>query len=183
MRIVGGTYRGRLLKTPIDNSVRPTTDRVREAIFNILAHNEPALPQGAAVLDLFCGTGAFGLEALSRGARQVTFVDKAKSSLQLAQENAASLGVTASCRFLQKDAAQLQATTDIAGLIFADPPYDRGLLGPAFEAALESGWIGTDTCLLAETSLREAVDVPQALEISRQWTYGQSKITRFSLAS
>ncbi|MEE8306535.1 MAG: RsmD family RNA methyltransferase, partial [Gammaproteobacteria bacterium] len=77
MRIVGGIYRGRKLSTPTDNTVRPTADRVREAIFNILAHNVPPLPGGATVLDLFCGTGAFGLEALSRGARHVTFVDKA----------------------------------------------------------------------------------------------------------
>ena len=183
MRIVGGTLRGRRLKTPSNNAIRPTTNRVREAIFNILTHNDPPLPEGAVVLDLFAGTGAFGLEALSRGAMAVTFVDNAASSLRLARDNAQSLGVAGECRFIKADARRLPTADGPAGLIFADPPYEKGLVRPALEAALKGGWIGPQTCVLVETPTREAVDVPDALAASGDWTYGQVRITRFSLAS
>lgn len=191
MRIVGGEYRGRKLETPADDKIRPTTDRVREAIFNILGHNQPALPQGAKVLDLFSGTGAFGLEALSRGATQVVFVDRAMASLKLAKGNARNLSVIDQCVFVKADAANLKGPNPFAGpkspsgvadLVFADPPYDQGLLAPALVSARDAGWIGLDSYILAETASSEAIVLGPDFEVESERAYGHSKITRISLA-
>ena len=187
MRIVGGAYRGRKLEAPADDTVRPTTDRVREAIFNILGHNQPPLPRGAKVLDLFSGTGAFGLEALSRGAAQTVFVDRAMASLNLSKNNARNLGVMDQCTFVKADASNLKgsslfAESGAAGLVFADPPYDRGLLAPALVSGRDAGWIDLESYILAETASRETVDLGPDFEVTNEWTYGYSKITRISLA-
>jgi 16S rRNA (guanine966-N2)-methyltransferase len=187
MRIVGGKYRGRRLVAPADDKIRPTTDRVREAMFNVLAHNQPSLPQGAVVVDLFAGTGAFGLEALSRGAVQVVFVDQAAASLKLARENAGNMDVVDQCTFIKTDATKLKSAGPVAGrafadLVFADPPYDQGLLCPALAAAKEAGWLGPETYILGETSSREVVEPGPGFVIVNDWTYGHSKISRFSLA-
>ncbi len=183
MRIVGGIYRGRKLSTPTDNTVRPTADRVREAIFNILAHNVPPLPGGATVLDLFCGTGAFGLEALSRGARHVTFVDQAPSSLRLTRENASTLGVQGDCTFVNADATRLKQSAAVVDLVFADPPYGKDLVGPALVEAVKSGWIDNHTIIFVEVPSVEGVDISPQFLIDRDWTYGQTKITKISLAT
>ncbi|TDI58092.1 MAG: 16S rRNA (guanine(966)-N(2))-methyltransferase RsmD [Alphaproteobacteria bacterium] len=183
MRIVGGTYRGKRLASPVDNAIRPTSDRVREAIFNVLSHNVPPLPFGAAVLDLFCGTGAFGLEAISRGARTVTFVDEAPSSLRLARDNATSLGVQSNCTFVKADAARLRNAPSPADLVFADPPYGKSLIRPALIGAIATGWIGETTVIIVETPTGEDIELPEEFLIDRQWIYGQTKITRISLAS
>jgi 16S rRNA (guanine966-N2)-methyltransferase len=182
MRIVAGTHRGRKLATPKDDKIRPTTDRVREAIFNVLAHNVPPLPRGATVLDLYCGTGAFGLEALSRGARHVTFVDKTPSSLKLARDNAAALGVQSDCTFVDADATHLKNTPRAAGLVFADPPYGKGLIVPTLIGVVASGWVDNNTVILVETPSIEDIDTMEEFTIYGQWTYGNSKISRISLA-
>jgi len=182
MRIVGGKYRGLKLKAPIDDKVRPTTDRVREAIFNILAHGTPPSPRGMRVLDMFAGTGAFGLEALSRGAEHVTFIDSAVSSLKLVRENAAHMGVSERCTFVKADALQLPKAAQAAGLIFADPPYGKQLLEPALAAAMAAGWVDANSYILAETATKDAIAPMPQLVLEKDWTYGQSKITRFSLA-
>jgi 16S rRNA (guanine966-N2)-methyltransferase len=124
MRIIGGRFRGRALQAPKGHETRPTTDRVREALFNLLAARRPI--GGARVLDLYAGTGALGLEALSRGALSAAFVERHGPTLALARRHAAALGVEAGCFFLRADAvAFLRRAPDARyDLAFADPPYE-----------------------------------------------------------
>ncbi len=127
IRIIGGTNKGRLLRVPRGGEVRPTTDRAREALFNVLG----AKTGGAEVLDLFCGSGAVGLEALSRGATACVFVDRSRQCIRIAAGNAEDLGVSGQARFLSRDAAAavafLAKAKEKFDLIFLDPPYYRDL--------------------------------------------------------
>lgn len=151
MRVTGGEYGGRLLRSPADRTIRPTSDKVRQAIFNILGSRVDF--EGIAVLDAFCGTGALGIEALSRGALCCTFMDKNGGSLGLAKENFAALKITAQHSFVLKDAAKPGAKPDniaAANLIFLDPPYKQGLIAAAVTGLGENGWFAPDAFVLME---------------------------------
>jgi 16S rRNA (guanine(966)-N(2))-methyltransferase RsmD len=176
MRIVGGRHRGLRLKAPADSRVRPTTDRVREALFNILVHRDPPAVAGAVVLDLFAGTGAVGLEALSRGASQAIFVDSDPRSLALVRENIAALKVGDMCRVVRADAARLGRAPVAADLVFLDAPYGRGLSRPALESAAAGGWMAPGATVAMELSPDETLDLPPLLVESDQRVYGGSKI-------
>lgn len=128
MRIIGGRFRGRALQAPKGGETRPTTDRVREALFNLLAARRAL--DGARVLDLFAGTGALALEAISRGAAAATLVEQHGPTLRLARRNAAALGAEGACRFLRDDAVAVlrRPPTTPFDLVFADPPYALGAL-------------------------------------------------------
>jgi 16S rRNA (guanine(966)-N(2))-methyltransferase RsmD len=128
MRIIAGRFRGRPLRAPKGRDTRPTTDRVREALFSLLAARRPL--DGARVLDLFAGTGALGLETLSRGAASAVFVEHHAPTLRLARQNAAALGAEAACTFLRADAVAFLRRPPGArfDLAFADPPYDLDAL-------------------------------------------------------
>jgi 16S rRNA (guanine966-N2)-methyltransferase len=182
MRIVGGQFKGRRLQAPRDSRVRPTTDRVRESLFNIISHAEDDVLQDGHVLDLFSGTGAFGLEALSRGARSVTFVDNHPASLGLAKANAETLGVLDACRFIRSDARRLPAASQSCSVVFADPPYEKGLGIPALEQAQSQGWIDPRAWVLLETAAREDVPMPSGLTEENHWKWSDIRVTLFSLA-
>lgn len=155
MRITGGLYGGRVLEPPKDSRIRPTSDKVRQAVFNIL-HSRGAV-DGAAVLDGFCGTGALGLEALSRGAASCVFFDNNRTSLDLCKKNHAALGVAAPCTFVLRDCTKPQARPDdlpAAGLVFLDPPYHQDLVPQALAALSFGGWIAADALVLIETEKR-----------------------------
>ncbi|SHI89181.1 RsmD family RNA methyltransferase [Wenxinia saemankumensis] len=147
MRVIGGRHRGLALasvgKGDPGAHLRPTTDRVRESLFNVLAggrHGDPLT--GARVLDLFAGTGALGLEALSRGAVFATFVDDGRPAARLIRENLARAGRGADAALITRPAARIGPNPGApAGLVFLDPPYGRGLGAPALAAALAGGWI------------------------------------------
>ena len=128
MRIVGGTFRGRALAAPKSNDIRPTTDRTREALFNILAHAHGDVLDGARVLDLFSGTGALGLEALSRGASSALFVEPSAEGRGLLRTNIEALGVQGRARIFRRDATDIGpvGTMEPFTLLFADPPYGKG---------------------------------------------------------
>ena len=128
MRIVGGAHSGRKLSVPKSNDIRPTSDKVRGAIFNAL--DARGAVNGARVLDAFCGSGALGLEALSRGAAHVTFWDNDSRSLALAKENAASLGVVSDCVFQKRDALKSPDPKpgEVFDLVFMDPPYRKNMI-------------------------------------------------------
>ena len=169
MRIIAGAFRGRKLAAPQGHALRPTADRLRESLFNILAHGDGPPLEGARVADIFAGTGAVGLEALSRGAAQVTFVEKSAASLECLQRNIAMLDVTERCRVIAASARRLPPADASFDLIFLDPPYRRGLAEPALAALLAAGWTGPGSRLVLETAADEAVALPQGLvEIDRR---------------
>ncbi|WP_316015913.1 16S rRNA (guanine(966)-N(2))-methyltransferase RsmD [Roseobacter sp. HKCCA0434] len=159
MRIVGGEFRGRTLaalgKGDAAAHLRPTTDRVRETLFNILRGHD--LPEGARVLDLFAGTGALGLEALSRGADHATFVDDGAKAGQLLRRNVETLGVTDRTRILRRDARKLFAAQAPCDLIFLDPPYGRGMGAAALRSAEAGGWIAPDALIVWEEGAPQPV--------------------------
>lgn len=143
MRIVGGEFRGRNLSAPRSSAIRPTTDRARESLFNILAHSYPEMLDGSRVLDLFAGTGALGLEALSRGARFVLFVENSVEGRALLRTNVETLGVQGHSKIFRRDATALGARGSVEpfDLVLADPPYGKGLGDRALGAAASAGWL------------------------------------------
>lgn len=161
MRIVGGTHRGRALEAPEGKDIRPTTDRVRETLFNLIAHANwsPGLHE-VRVLDAFCGSGALALEALSRGASHATLMDSAAPSLALARRNAETLGLAARCSFIRGSAAEPPPTSQPADLLFLDPPYRKGLLEAALPALARQGWAAPAAVALCETASDETLSLP-----------------------
>jgi 16S rRNA (guanine966-N2)-methyltransferase len=153
MRIVGGKHRGRRLEAPPDAAIRPTSDRAREAIFNVLAHAPFAhgALAGAAALDAFCGTGAMGLEALSRGAASCVFLDTDLAALRLAERNAKACGLGDRARFLLTDATRPPRPERAATLAFLDPPWDSALAAPALDALARAAWLAPGALVTVET--------------------------------
>jgi len=151
MRIVAGEHRGRVLKTVAGPNIRPTSDKVRQAIFNALQHRGAV--ENAVVLDAFCGTGALALEAYSQGAKACIFMDMAPESLQLAQDNAALLKALRFSSFINKDATRpglRPALIQPANLIFLDPPYHKNLIPQALTALQEYSWVAENCFIVAE---------------------------------
>ncbi len=181
MRIVGGRLRGRAIAGPKDGAIRPTSDRLREAIFNILAHGHDDAVDGARVIDLFAGTGAMGIEALSRGARFVLFVDDAAQARGLIRENVEALGLGGVTRIFRRDATRMGRAdaAEPADLVFCDPPYKRGLAPLALASCAEGGWLAEGALVIIEESIESEVALPEGFtEIDRR-EYGE---TRFVFA-
>ena len=179
MRIVGGKFKGQTLATPSGRNTRPTSERVREAIFNILAHGAAAVPmEGVRVLDLFAGTGALGLEALSRGARFCQFVDERVEARGIIRRNADVLGVTGVCKIWRRDATRLgpSAPQPPFDLVFIDPPYGRGLGEAALASLVEGGWLAANAMVVLEESARAEISVPDRLSPEEERFYGDTKI-------
>lgn len=180
MRIIGGARRGLKLAEVGEGDVtahlRPTSDRVREAIFNLLinAHGNPVA--GARVLDLFAGTGALGLEALSRGAAEVTFVDDGAKALALIRANVAKMQAEAACKILRQDARKLGANPGAPyGLVFLDPPYGKSLGEVALVAARTGGWLRPDAMVVWEEGT--VLPVPEGFAMADQRKYGDTIVT------
>ena len=181
MKITTGKYRWRVLIAPEGMDVRPTSDNVRQAVFNMLL--QYGLPDGAHVIDAFCGTGALGLEALSRGAESCLFIDNAAASLQSCRANIAAL--KAEAKILQKDAAKLKdrpADVTPADLVFLDPPYRKNLIEPALQALIEGNWMTAGAMIVAETEKHAGLVLPPFTKILSQRSYGDTEIVlaRFS---
>ncbi len=176
MRIISGVKRGKKLFTPQDERVRPTSDRAREALFSILYAKYFDTLEGVRVLDIFSGTGAIGLEALSRGAKEVLFVDV---DLRLTKKNASVCGFEGS-HFLERDARKLPKAKGAYGLIFLDAPYNKGLSEPVLAELLNEGYVGEDTLIVVETAADEVLGVPQVLRLVEERGYGAA---RFSFLS
>lgn len=152
MRIVGGRHRGRVLAAPKSQDIRPTSDRLRESLFNILAHAYGDPVNGARVLDLFSGTGALGLEALSRGAKFVLFVDDGTEARALIRQNVEALGAAGASRIFRRDATKLGDVhpNEPFSLAFLDPPYGRGLAELSLASARAGGWLTQDAVVVVE---------------------------------
>ncbi|MGF1455881.1 MAG: 16S rRNA (guanine(966)-N(2))-methyltransferase RsmD [Alphaproteobacteria bacterium] len=180
MRIIGGTLRGRPIHAPEGRVARPTTDRIREALFNRIDHGRRPC-DGARVLDLFAGSGALSLEALSRGAIFAELVDDHAGSRRTIRENVEALGLTARARVFRRDATKLgprpPAFADPFDLVFCDPPYGTGLGERALEAALAGGWLAPDALVLLERSTREERTVPAGFTLDDTRRHGETTIS------
>lgn len=176
MRIISGIYGGRRLDTPKNDDIRPTSDKLRGAVFNALVSRLDL--EGLAVLDICCGTGALGFEALSRGAGCAVFIDSARASLDLAKKNAALLGA-AGCVFLLKDAGKLgirPSGIEPAGLFFCDPPYHKGIIPPALGALADGGWLAKGAFGVLEMEKEARLMLPPGFAMLQEKLYGDTKI-------
>lgn len=177
MRIVGGAHRGRALSGPRSQAIRPTSDRLRESVFDILAHRFGDPVTGAAVVDLFAGTGALGLEALSRGATRALFVDDGAEARALLRANIETLGLGGVTRVFRRDATKIGAAPagEVFSLAFLDPPYGKGLAAPALRALVEGGWLAPGSIVVIEEAADAAVELPAGLEQEDARRYGETQ--------
>ncbi len=179
VRIIGGTHRSRKIKLPENKDVRPTANRSREAIFNMLTHarNGMSVLFGARILDVFCGTGALGLESISRGAESATFID---IRTDLVTENIANLEEESRCAVLAANALELPHAPHKFDVIFLDPPYNEGLITPTLKNLIKNGWVEDRAVIVVESSTTEDYDVPANLEKFDERVYGLSRFSFFS---
>jgi 16S rRNA (guanine966-N2)-methyltransferase len=166
MRVVGGRLRGRALKGPASQAVRPTADRLRESLFNILIHAYGDPVEGARVLDLFAGTGALGIEALSRGAAFALFVDDGVEARALIRANVEALGLGGISKVYRRDATRLGPAHPMEpfSLVFADPPYGKGLAEQALTSAREGGWLVPGALIVVEEAVASHFKAPSGFE-------------------
>jgi len=179
MRIVGGKYRGKKIIPPLHEGTRPTSDRTRETLFNILLHN-PLLGlmtlNNKTVLDVFAGTGALGLEAFSRGVQSVTFIENNRETLPTLYANIKSFQLPAAC-VLEQDARSLQENLGTPfELIFMDPPYRHDLILPALTHLKSKGWISKDAVILIELAKDESLELPPFLDMGVERISGAAKL-------
>ncbi len=181
MRIVGGEFRGRTLAAPKSNDIRPTVDRTRESLFNIIGHVYPEALQQTRVIDLFAGTGAVGLEALSRGCRQALFVENSVEGRGLLWENIDHLALHGRARILRRDATKLgpNGTIEPFNLLFADPPYGRGLGEAAMLAAYSGGWLAPGALAILEERADVAPSVDPVFRPLEQRLFGDTRMHFF----
>jgi 16S rRNA (guanine966-N2)-methyltransferase len=178
MRIVAGKFRGKQLSSPDDDSIRPTADRVRESMFNILASRLGPSFDGLRVLDLFAGTGALGLEALSRGAANVVFVDTGAEARGLIRDHIEAFGAGGLAKLLRRDATSLgpAGTMGPVDLVFLDPPYGQGLGERALASLRDGGWLKPETVLVLEEGSDAAVDLPEGFALDDRREYGAAAV-------
>jgi 16S rRNA (guanine966-N2)-methyltransferase len=181
LKIVGGKHRGRAIATPEGEKTRPTSSRAREALFNILIHanwsddgTSPLID--ARVLDAFAGSGALGLEALSRGAAHATFLDSDPTAIKLIGANVAKLGETATVKVIRADVTHPPPSREGCELAFLDPPYRSGLAAPALTALAEAGWLKPGALATVELANDEDLITPPRFEAIDERRYGAAKI-------
>ena len=178
MRIVGGRLRGRSLAAPNSDAIRPTADKLREALFNILVHRYDDPITGARVLDLFAGTGALGCEAASRGAAFVLFVDDAAQARALQRQNVEALGLGGTTRIFRRDATRLGPAHPLEpfSLAFLDPPYGQGLAERALVTARDGGWLVSEAIVVVEEVTSAAFATPDGYTELERRDYGESQL-------
>lgn len=179
MRIVAGRFRGRAIAAPEHAGLRPTADRVRESVFNILAHGIADFElDGVRVIDLFAGTGALGLEAMSRGAGYCLFVEDNADARALIRTNVEAFGLQGETRIFRRDATDLgpAGNMEAYGLAFLDPPYGKGLGDKALGILADGNWLKAGAIAVLEERAGTAVSVPPAFEEVDQRAYGDTDI-------
>lgn len=179
MRIVAGKHKGHRLATPKDQGTRPTSDKVRESLFNILEHGIDEFDiEGARVLDLFAGTGALGLEALSRGAKNCLFIDNSAAARGIIRSNIEALALTGVTSVWRRDASALGPAGNMEpfDLVFCDPPYGKGLGERALAAAREQGWIRDGGVAVLEERAGVELETPDGYEALDRRVYGDTQI-------
>ena len=177
MRIIAGRFKGRVLRAPSSRAIRPTADRLRETLFNILAHGYADPVPGTRVIDLFAGTGALGLEALSRGAAHALFVEQGAEARALIRENVEALGVAGISRIFRRDATKLgDIAVEPFRLAFLDPPYGLGLGEAALASLRDGGWLEPDALAIVEDASHAGFVAPHGFaELDRRET-GDSQL-------
>jgi len=181
MRIVGGRHKGRAIDAPPGLAIRPTSDRARESLFNILEHGRFAddrrsLLPGATVLDAFAGTGAFALEALSRGAAHALLLELDPAALATARDNAIKLGEIGNVTIRRADATHPGPAPVAAAIGFLDPPYGRGLAEPALAALAAQGWFAPAALVVVELDGREPFTPPAGFAALEERRYGRARL-------
>jgi len=180
LRIVAGAWRGRTIEVPEGDSIRPTSNRVREALFNRLAHgftDHDFQLRDARVLDVFAGTGALGLEALSRGAAQATFLERDLGALALIKHNIAKLGAEDRAVVLSADAANLPRAAGMHDLALLDPPYDQNLSAPTLASLARQGWLKPGALVSVETGDEESLSDVAGFTVIDRRAYGRAAVT------
>jgi 16S rRNA (guanine966-N2)-methyltransferase len=181
VRVVAGRHRGRRILAPEGQALRPTADRVREAVFNTLVHGGPGADgrdaiTGARVLDAFAGTGAMGLEAVSRGAAHATLMEQDRTALDFCRANTRALGEAARVTVLGGDCTKPVRAAEPCTLVLLDPPYRSGLAAPALTALAEAGWIAPGAICVVELQAKEAFVPPAAAAPLDERRYGAARI-------
>jgi 16S rRNA (guanine966-N2)-methyltransferase len=174
MRIIAGSFRGRRLLVPPGQAIRPTGERAREALFDVLEHGAPPV-RGARFLDLFCGTGAVGLEAHSRGAAEVLLIEHDCAAIKVAEANVARLGAPPGVRLLARDASRLGPAPHPFDLIFLDPPYRSGLADVTLGALAQGEWLAGDARVIVELAAAADLALPAGYTLERERRYGSTK--------
>jgi 16S rRNA (guanine966-N2)-methyltransferase len=184
VRITGGTLRGRALIAPPDARVRPTSDKMRQAIFNILMHNDFGMGftlENARAADLFAGTGALGIEVISHGASWCLFVDNSAESRALIRANVEAFGLTGASKIWRRDATDLGPLGAGAGgpfdLAFLDPPYRKNLVAPALASLRHGGWLAKNAVIVVEMAADEEFEVPEGFMAQAPRLYGETRLT------
>lgn len=180
MRIIAGTHKGRALTAPPGAATRPTSDRARESVFNVLAHADWAPPiSGARVMDLFAGSGALGLEAMSRGAAFCLFVETGAAARGAIRDNIEALGLFGSTRLHRRSATDLGDKPAGVGerfdLVFLDPPYQQDLIAPALAALIAGQWLQDGALAVAEMSSQERPHFP-GWDVLDERDYGAARV-------
>ena len=184
MRVVGGRLRSRPIAGPKSDAVRPTSDRLREALFNILTHSYSDPVTGARVLDLFAGTGALGIEAISRGADYALFVDDSVEARALLRDNVESLGLGGVTRIFRRDASRLGPAhpLDPFSLVFLDPPYGQGLAEKSLVSARDGGWLMPEALLVVEEAADAGFKAPDGFTELERRRYDDTEFSFISLS-
>jgi 16S rRNA (guanine966-N2)-methyltransferase len=175
MRIISGRHRGRKIAGPKDERIRPTSDRLRESLFNILAHRPDFTFYNARVADIFAGTGALGLESLSRGAASALFIDNHPGSLELIRQNIATLGEEAHCRLQSADARHLNKADSPFDILFIDAPYRKDLVAPTLQSLIAQGWLKQGSLIVVECGQDENIILPPGLTELASRSQGDAK--------
>jgi 16S rRNA (guanine966-N2)-methyltransferase len=178
MRIDAGNHKGVQLAAPEGDDTRPTSDRARQAVFNILAHTYDAIRE-AKVLDVFAGSGALGLEALSRGAERASFIESNRLAADCIKKNIAACREQARASVFVADALRPPRMAGAWGpcsLLFLDPPYGKALIAPTLMALEENGWIATQALAVAEVDRKEVLEPPARFSVLDDRHYGKARI-------
>ncbi len=177
MRVVGGRLRGRAIASPASQAIRPTQDRLRESLFNILMHAYGNPVDGARVLDLFAGTGALGIEAVSRGAAFALFVDNGAEARALLRKNVEALGLGGATKVYRRDATHLGPAHPLEpfSLVFLDPPYGQGRAERALASLRDGGWLTPDALVVVEESRAAGFIAPDGFEEFERRAYDDTE--------
>jgi 16S rRNA (guanine966-N2)-methyltransferase len=182
MRIISGQLKGKKLLTPGDASIRPTSDRARESLFNILEHGlDHDVLKDQRVLDICCGTGALGLEALSRGAAFATFIDNNQAAVSLTKKNLQHCGMTTKADVQLANAVQLPMAKQPVALVLMDPPYHADFFASVAESLKAGGWLRKGTIISMEQDRKSPVPEVKGLELVKHRTYGKAQLCLFQV--